>query len=333
MFPAPKNKWRSSASLEVLQIRAQTLKQIRDFFAQRQVLEVETPLMCRSAATDPILNPIPVLYASVSYAKPSTALYYLQTSPEYAMKRLLASGSGSIYQISRAFRGEESGRLHNPEFTLLEWYRVNFDHHALMNEVDDLLRLILETPKAQRLSYETLFQSSLKIDPHRCTLQELKDCAEKNQITLSPLAAQDLGVDEWLDILMTHCIEPSLGFEKPVFVEDYPASKAALAKIRVREDGMQVAERFEVYVRGVELANGYHELTDAALQRQRFKEDCVQRTKAQLPSIPIDESVLAALESGLPPCAGIALGLDRLIMLKEGLDHIAQTLSFGIDRV
>ena len=327
----PSPLWKPSASLAQLQIRATVLAQIRTFFARRNVLEVDTPLVCRSAATDLTLHPIAVLYQS-SAPLPNDP-YYLQTSPEYAMKRLLAAGYGSIYQIAKAFRGEESGRLHNPEFTLLEWYRVGFDLHALMDEVDDLLALILGTPKARRLSYETLFRDKLGIDPHHTTVQTLAACAETHHIQLSTLAAQDLDVDAWLDILMTHCIEPTLGFDRPVLIDDYPASKAALATLRKREDGVEVAERVEVYVRGIELANGYHELRDATVQGQRFKADCVRRAQTGLPAIPIDPYILEALEAGLPACAGIALGLDRLLLLKEGLQDLSETLSFGIERV
>lgn len=327
----PTPLWKPSASLAQLQIRATVLFQIRAFFAARNVLEVDTPLMCRSAATDIALHPIAVLYPSSATLQNDP--YYLQTSPEYAMKRLLAAGSGSIYQIAKAFRGEESGRLHNPEFTLLEWYRVGFDLHALMDEVDALLALILDTPKARRLSYETLFTEALGIDPHHTTVQTLAACAEAHHIQLSALAAQDLDVDAWLDILMTHCIEPTLGFDRPVFINDYPASKAALATLRKREEGVFVAERVEVYVRGIELANGYHELRDATVQRQRFEADCVRRKQMGLKAIPIDQHVLSALEAGMPACAGIALGLDRLLLLKEGLHDLSETLSFGIERV
>lgn len=327
----PTDYWKPSASLQQLQVRARVLAQIRDFFARRQVLEVETPLMCSSAVTDPYLNPIPVLYQST--ATSNLDYYYLQTSPEYAMKRLLAAGSGSIYQIAKAFRAEEAGRLHNPEFTLLEWYRVGFDQYALMDEVDDLLTLILKTPKARRISYEALFKEYLGLNPHHTTIHALQACAERHTITLSEQAAQDLDVDAWLDILMTHCIEPKLGFDRPVFIDDYPASKAALAKLRTREDGVLVAERFEVYVQGIELANGYHELTDPSVQRQRFEADCSVRRAMDRPLIPIDHALLKALEAGLPPCAGIALGIDRLLLLKEGLHDLSQTFSFGIERV
>jgi elongation factor P--(R)-beta-lysine ligase len=286
--------------------------------------------MCSSAATDLTLHPIAVLDPlSATDHHP----YYLQTSPEYAMKRLLAAGYGSIYQIAKAFRGEESGRLHNPEFTLLEWYRVDFDLQALMDEVETLLTLILGTPKAHRIPYDTLFKDALGIDPHHTTLQALQNCAQRHHIQLSPLAAQDLDVDAWLDILMTHCIEPTLGFDRPFFIHDYPASKAALAILRMREDGIEVAERMEVYVRGIELANGYQELRDATVQRQRFEADCLRRAQRGLPTIPIDPYVLEALEAGLPACSGIALGIDRLLLLKEGLDDLSETLSFGIERV
>lgn len=321
--------WRPSASLKNLQVRARLLADIRDFFAQRAVLEVETPLLCSTAATDPYLQPIQVLYPSRSTG--DQAPFYLQTSPEFAMKRLLAAGSGSIYQICKAFREDERGRLHNPEFTMLEWYRLGFDHHRLMDEVDDFLAMALNTPKAERFTYGELFFKHLKLNPYQVSREELKQCAHSASITLNADTAENLSVDEWLDILMTHCVEPSLGFEAPVMIYDFPASKAALARVRAGEPN--VAERFEVYVQGIELANGYHELLDPRVQELRFKQDCELRKALGYPEIPMDDQLVAALEFGMPASAGVALGIDRLMMLKLNSSHIEDVIAFTIDRV
>ncbi len=333
--------WRPSAHLSQLMTRAATLKQIRAFFEQRQVLEVETPLMCTSAAGDPYLNPIPVCYpfcgpkvlARDHTAHAAGSQFYLQTSAEFAMKRLLAAGSGSIYQLSKVFRGDEAGRYHNPEFTMLEWYRTEMDHRALMDEVDALLSCILETPPAERLSYAQLFEHHLGLDPHQTSLESLKVCMVAQGLSLSPTLWASIDSDDCLDLLMTHCIEPHLGFEGPVMIDDYPASRAALACTRKRADGVEVAERFEVYVRGMELANGYHELRDPAIQRARFETEAALRRRLGLPTIPMDHYLLAALEHGLPATAGVALGFDRLLMLKLQATHIREVISFDVERV
>ncbi len=329
MFLAQKSKdWQPTASLENLQRRAHFLSEIRDFFAKRGVLEVETPLMCHAAATDPCIDPI-----SVFYAHPHTANnqnFYLQTSPEFAMKRLLAAGSGAIYQICKAFRCDEIGRLHNPEFSILEWYRPGFDHQDLMDEVDALLSLVLGTPKSERLTYQTVFQNTLGFSPHQMSAQQLKQYAASRGIILSAAAMNGLTHDDWLDILMTHCIEPHLGFESPVMLYDFPVSKAALAKVRLDEPA--AAERFEVYVRGIELANGYHELTDPDIQLKRIEADREYRKTNQYLDIPVDFRLIEALKAGLPDSAGVALGLDRLLMLKLGSDEIQEVISFTTDR-
>jgi lysyl-tRNA synthetase class 2 len=322
------NDWRPTTSLENLRHRATLLSDIRGFFDKKGVLEVETPLMCHGAGTDPYINPIPVFYSDLRES--NKQMFYLQTSPEFAMKRLLAAGSGSIYQICKAFRHDEIGRLHNPEFSMLEWYRTGFDHHALMDEVEALLSLILGTPKAERLSYQGIFEQHLGIDPHKTTTQQLKQCAASKGIILSASAIADLTVNDWLDILMTHCIDPYLGFEAPVMIYDYPVFKAALARVRAGDP--PVAERFEVYVRGIELANGYYELTDSDIQLARLKADCEYRKIGEHLDIPIDLRLIEALKSGLPDCAGVALGLDRLLMLKLGSDEIQEVVSFTTDR-
>ena len=324
-----KNKdWRPCASLANLNARAKMLAEIRAFFQERNILEVETPLMCTSAATDPYLKPIPI--ASLPSETLANQNFYLQTSPEFAMKRLLAAGSGPIYQICKAFRDDEAGRLHNPEFTILEWYRPGFDHHTLMDEVEAFLCTILGSPSAERLTYEAVFHRILGFNPHEASLQQLMECAT-SQISITASVANTLTIDDWLDLLMTHSIEPHLGFQRPVMIYDYPASKAALAKIR--SDKPSVAERFEVYVQGIELANGYHELTDPDLQLARFNEDCRIRETLGYPAIPIDLYLLEALKAGLPSSAGVALGVDRLFMLKRETHEIQDVIAFTIDRV
>ena len=330
MFPEQKNKdnndrWVPAAYIQDLKSRAAIIADIRSFFAKKGVLEVETPLMCRHATTDPYIDSIPVQYGR------NQERFYLQTSPEYAMKRLLAAGSGPIYQICKAFRNSEEGRLHNPEFTMIEWYRLGFTDQDLMDEVDELLQLTLQSKAAERISYEALFLKVLGINPHFATLEQLKNCAIEKEIQLDLTLMKTLTVDDWLDILMSHYIEPQLGFERPAMIFDFPASKAALA--RIRPGTPAVAERFEVYVNGIELANGYHELTDAAIQKKRFENDVKQREKLGLAVMPIDHYLLEALEFGLPACAGIALGIDRLILLSLKKKHIEEVVSFTVDRV
>jgi elongation factor P--(R)-beta-lysine ligase len=302
-----------SSLVEALKLRSEILVKTRKFFADRQVLEVETPLLGKGTITDPNLHSLKTRI-HLSGDNKNVQDFYLQTSPEFAMKKLLSKGGGSIFQIAKAFRDEEYGRLHRPEFTLLEWYRINFNHHDLMNEMDEYLNLILSASKAERLSYKDLFLRYLKIDPHLSTIGELKNCAEQNNLKISSELANNQDRDLFLNILLTHFIEPLLGHDHPTFVYDYPISQAALAHIR--HDDVPVAERFEVYINGIELANGFHELTDAKEQRQRFLNDLEKRKKLHLPQVAIDEDFLTALEHGLPNCSGVALGLDRLIMLK-----------------
>lgn len=322
-LPAARNEWCPSASLENLRVRAQILKSIRDFFAARNVTEVETPLLCHTSVTDPHIHSIPALFRSHSQEK----LYYLQTSPEYAMKRLLAAGSGPIYQITKAFRQGEIGRFHNPEFTMLEWYRPGFNHHDLMNEMDELLQIVLKTSAAERKSYAELFQSHLGIDPHHAMLDELIACAEKNNVSVEGDISDR---DTWLHLLLSHCIEPLLSNDRPCFIYNFPASQAALA--RIQSTNPPVASRFEVYFKGIELANGFHELQDAKEQRKRFEKNLVERKRLGLSELLIDEHFLAALEHGLPDCAGVALGIDRLVMLAMNADCIQEMLSFDFER-
>lgn len=302
--------WQPSAPLKNLQARARIIKQIRDFFDARQVMEVETPLLCYTSVTDPHIHSI------------QAETHYLQTSPEYAMKRLLAAGSGAIYQITKAFRKDEVGRFHNPEFTMLEWYRPGFDHLQLMNEVDELLQLILKIPPADKKTYRDIFITHLALDPHTASVDELAAVANKHFTMYEKITDRDT----WLQLLMSHCIEPQLGKKQPCFIYDFPASQAALAKIQKTKP--PVASRFEAYFKGVELANGFHELQDANEQRKRFAQNRTARKQLSLTDVPLDEFFLAALESGLPDCAGVALGIDRLLMLALQAEHIKEVISF-----
>lgn len=318
--------WQPSASIAYLKKRAMIIKTIRDFFAKRNVMEVETPLFCHTSVTDPFIQSIPALFQATSHAK--EARYYLQTSPEYAMKRLLAFGCGDIYQITKAFRQGEVGRFHNPEFTMLEWYRLNFDHHDLMNEMDILLQTVLAITPAKRIRYGELFQQFVSINPHNTSISELEHCAQRLNIkTESPIA----DIDTWLDIIMSHYIEPNMNHDTAWFIYDFPISKAALS--RIKPGNPQTASRFEVYYKGIELANGFHELQNANEQRLRFEKNLMARKEMQLNLLPIDEFFLAALEKGLPDCAGVALGIDRLVMLALNANSIKDVISFDFSRV
>ena len=316
--------WRPAASSDGLRLRAETLAKIRSFFAERGVLEVETPLLASAPVTDLHLQALSCRYRGPG-ADEGRQLF-LQTSPEFAMKRLLADGSGPIYQICKAVRDGEAGGRHNPEFTILEWYRPGWDHHELMDEIDELLLSVLGSQTGERLTYGDTFHRYAGVDPHG-------DSDESLRARVKDLGVDDPGGlrrDDLLDLVLTHRIETKLGHCQPTFIHDYPASQAALAKIR--DGDPPVAERFEVFVEGVELANGYHELTDPTVQRQRFEEDLDKRRRADLPEVPIDENLLAALEHGLPECAGVALGVDRLVMLAAGTRKIEDVLAFPIDR-
>ena len=315
--------WHPSASITNLKYRARLLQHIRHFFEARDVLEIDTPLLCRTVNSDPYIQAF-VCQESAAFENQRG---YLQTSPEFAMKRLLAAGRGAIYQICKAFRQDPAARLHNPEFTMMEWYRPGFDHHQLMDEVAELVQSILPVTHIPRMTYAELFLRYTHIDPHRATLVEIQQCVQQHHIHL---ITQELPRDTWLDILMTHVIEPRLK-DTLVFVYDFPASQAALARIRM--DTIPVAERFELYAYGIELANGFHELTDAEEQRQRFVQDNQIRAAQNLPILPVDEHLIMALRSGMPQCAGVALGVDRLIMLALQAKRLSEVVSFTAERV
>lgn len=318
-----RSHWRPSATLEALRCRARLLAWVRDFFARRDLLEVETPVLANAGVSDPNLDSLSVT-ESVS-GKPAG---WLQTSPEYPMKRLLAAGSGPIFQIARVFREGERGRRHNPEFSMLEWYRPGFDDRQLMDEVADLVCGWLDCPRPRVLSYREAMQNWAGLDPFSASTEAI---ASRCEAWLEPEQARSLGRDGCLDLLMSHCVEPALAGYGPVFITHYPESQAALARVSV-VDGLSVAHRFELYVEGMELCNGYWELVDADEQRARFEQDNRARQQAGKPCMPLDRHLLQALEHGLPECAGVALGLDRLLMLKLGAGTISDVIAFPAER-
>ncbi|MEK7738921.1 MAG: EF-P lysine aminoacylase EpmA, partial [Pseudomonadota bacterium] len=315
--------FKPTCDIQALKARAKLYRQIRQFFIERDVLEVETPILSQAGVTD-------VHLASVQaqrhvHGKKQT--HYLQTSPEFAMKRLLASGSGAIYQICKVFRDDEHGRKHNSEFTMLEWYRPQFSMKELMLEVTDLLNVVLAERfgevRPTVLSYKHAFIDRLDLNPLQATLQQLKAAAHRVGLNL------DLGDDRlaYIDLLFSHMVEPSLGFDTPVFLTDFPPELASLAKTKLDEDGELVAARFELYIEGLELANAYDELIDAEVLRSRFQADNTEREKLGLHVMPIDEYLLAALPN-MSECAGIALGIDRLLMVVMNQMKLEKVITF-----
>jgi lysyl-tRNA synthetase class 2 len=314
--------WLPSASLQNLQQRAEALATIRHFFLGRDVLEVETPLLASSTVPDVYIESIAVEVKDGNASQQN----FLQTSPEFFMKRLLASGSGSIYQIAKAFRQEEKGTRHNIEFTLLEWYRLSYSLDQLMTELEQLVQEILDCGPILRFTYREIFQQHLQIDPHQITLDELQQLAS----TEVDLSGKDLSKTDYLQLLLSNSIEPQL----PPFciIYDYPKQQAALSTLAIDEQGVVVAKRFELFGHGMELANGYFELSDAVEQRARFEADNAARKEKGLQTHDADEKLIAALESGLPSCSGVAVGVDRLLMLLLDAKNIGEVISFDSER-
>lgn len=324
-------QWQPTGSIESLRKRAALVQTVRNFFSRRDVLEVETPILGQATVTDVHLDALSTEHAlDTSTTKQNL---YLHTSPEYAMKRMLAGGFPDIFQICKCFREDEIGRLHNPEFTMLEWYRKGFSMQSLIDEAGELINLILSTDKFEQISYQEAFMRYVNFDPLNSSLQQLLPIATdlgfaeySEQLRAQGFADQHL-FDALLQAIFAQEIESKIGLTFPICVTHFPASQAALAKLDV--DGAS-ALRFEFYYKGVELANGFEELTDAKLQQQRFETDNQQREALSKSTKPIDKRLLAALESSLPPCSGIALGLDRLIMLALNADSISKVMSFDI---
>jgi lysyl-tRNA synthetase class 2 len=316
--------WLPTATRERLAQRAALLATVRQFFESRSVLEVDTPVLVNAAVTDVNLRPVELTLGD--------RRLFLQTSPEYAMKRLLAAGLGDVYQLCKVVRGDERSRLHNPEFTMLEWYRVGLDMASLIGEVAALLdALVIRTGGTarplRRVSYREVFQATLQIDPLEAPTASLVQIAVAHGLTRDNLT--NLSRDEVLDFLMGVVIGPTLGRGEWLALTHYPASQAALAQLDSRDP--RVALRFEIYADGIELANGFQELADAREQRARFLADNAARAAQGLPQMPIDEALLAALEAGLPACSGVALGFDRAVMIAVGAKRIDEVVSFTIE--
>jgi elongation factor P--(R)-beta-lysine ligase len=321
----PKKTWRPTISIDRLRLRAELLDRARRFFASRRVLEVDTPMVVNAPVSD-----VHIATATVKLASGKRA--WLHTSPEYAMKRLLAAGSGDIFQVCRVVRGDERGRLHNPEFTMLEWYRVGFTMDALMSDVDGLVRKLLGHEavhmRAERLTWREAFVRHARFDPIDATRAELERAAIECGFAADDAKASDIGT--LLDLIVSARVGPRLGRGGLTFVHHYPASQAALA--RLDPEDPRFALRFELYCEGIELANGFVELGASDEQRERFERDVRERARRKLPRTPIDQRLLAALDSGLPECAGVALGFDRVLMLAAGATHIDEVLPFPIER-
>jgi lysyl-tRNA synthetase class 2 len=332
---APADDWRPSASPEHLRQRAALLRRAREFFASRAVTEVDTPIVVNAPVSDVHIHSAAVRLCADSTAGAAPPPLYLHTSPEYAMKRLLAAGSGDIYQICHVVRGFECGRLHNPEFTLIEWYRVGFSVAALMDEVEALVRALLDAsaPAAsERISYRDAFLRELGLDPFSAPQTALAQAAQPLALGAAGATSATGGGmsrDDWLELLMGAMVGPRLGRGTLTFVHNYPASQAALARLDPADP--RVAQRFELYCAGIELANGFHELASAAELRARFEVDNTRRRRLGLPVSALDERLLAALTQ-LPDCAGVALGFDRTLMLAVGAASIEEVLPFPTAR-
>jgi lysyl-tRNA synthetase class 2 len=322
--------WRPSAPLAALQLRATLLARIRAYFARNKVMEVDTPALSAAATTDPAIHSLATTWHGPG--SDGARRCYLHTSPEFPMKRLLAAGSGDIYQLCKVFRDDERGDLHSPEFSLLEWYRCGFDHLDLINEVEQLLTEILAdiapVREVHHWTYRDLFVEFAGIDPFTVSGADIAAELQRYRVGV-PVGMDSAPLDAWLDLVLTHVIEPRMG-QGLVFVRDFPSSQATLA--RLRSGNPPVAARFEAWLDGIEIANGYHELADADEQQQRFTNDNTQRRQSGLAPLPADERLLVALAAGLPDCAGVALGIDRLVMVAAGAQCLDEVMAFPVER-
>jgi lysyl-tRNA synthetase class 2 len=326
-MPAAGEDWRPTAPRRALQERARMLGQVRAFFAARGVMEVETPVLCGAGVTDPNLQNLTTTCRLPGDAHPRKL--FLQTSPEYAMKRLLAAGSGPIYQICKAFRADELGRHHNPEFTIVEWYRPGFDDGAMVRECADLVATVTgaEAGEVKTMTYRRAFERFAGVDPLTASTTGIIERAA--DLGLAPGDPGGMSREGWLDLLLGHVVAPRLGHDGPLFLTEFPAAQAALA--RLIPGRPQVSARFELFIAGIEIANGFHELADPAEQRRRFEADRGARRERGLEDAPIDERLLAALAAGLPDSSGIALGLDRLLMVATGATALHEVIAFPTD--
>jgi len=317
-----------TASAAVLKLRAQLLQRIRHFFVERGFLEVETPVLSADTVVDRHLDPLSVVLYDDPRQPNSGRTLWLQTSPEFAMKRLVAAHGMSIFQVTHAFRAGERGQFHNPEFTMLEWYEVGADYRAGMKFLDDLSSDILHRGRSEYVSYREAFQQHAGIDPLKASLAELSNLATARNVSV-PASLDRTDRDAWLELLLVECVEKNLGAQRPVILYDYPESQAALARVRKDE---AVAERFELYVNGVELANGYHELLDADVLLKRAQQNNELRVRAGKQPLPASSRLIDAMRHGMPACTGVALGFDRLVMLVAGAKTIDEVIPFPIER-
>lgn len=318
--------WKPTANLEALRLRAALYALVREFFAARGVLEVETPLASSAGNTDPNIESFTLAFDGPKSA--GQGRRWLRTSPEFPLKRLLAAGVGDCYELGRVFRNGEAGKRHNPEFTMLEWYRVGWDHHRLMDETAELLKSAMALAGRRASVRETSFRQ-LYLDKFGFDPLTAPEDALRSPLLVFGIDPAGLVRDDWLDLLMTHLIQPSIPASRILLVYDYPASQCALARLRPGDP--PVAERFEAFLGPLEVANGYHELKDAAEQRARFEADLARRRARDAATPAIDERLLAALPK-LPDCAGVALGIDRLMMALLGTDKIADVMAFPFER-
>ncbi|MFO0817422.1 MAG: EF-P lysine aminoacylase EpmA [Pirellulales bacterium] len=320
--------FRPTASWDALRRRAHLLARLRRFFDEQGFLEVETPLLSADTVIDRHLDPLSVVLFDDPSDRGIGPEFWLQTSPEFAMKRLLAAGATAIYQVTRAFRGGEVGPLHNPEFTMVEWYRVGDGYQAGMNLLARLAQHLLERGEPELLSYQEAFRRYAGFDPWRPSNEELARLIRAQDPSVPDYPVNDR--DSWLNFALATFVEPRLGMDRPVILFDYPASQAALALVRTGEP--PVAERFELYVEGIELANGYHELLDAERLRARNRRANMERTADGKRKLPEESRLLTAMDHGLPPCSGVALGFDRLCMVACGATSLAEVMAFPISR-
>lgn len=315
-----------SVPFEALKLRARLYAAIRAFFIERNVLEVETPTLSVAGNTDPNIASFALEFSGRTDGAPRRR--WLRTSPEFPLKRLLCAGVGDCYELGRVYRDGEAGGRHNPEFTMLEWYRTGWNHQRLIDEAAALVRaalsLVGRDVTVEKVAYRELYVRHLGIDPFVAGEDQLRVALDG--VRIDP---EGLSHDDWLDLLMTHLIQPSLPGNRLLAVYDYPASQCALARIRPGDP--PVAERFELYLGPLELANGYHELADADEQRARFGRDLVLRHRRGAVEPPLDERLLSALRQGLPDCVGVALGIDRLLMAMLGTDRVADVLAFAFE--
>ena len=311
-----------SASIKNLKLRAQFIQRVRSFFSDENILEVDTPILSPYGTTDINIDSFTTTYFDKKK-------YYLCTSPEFHMKRLLCDGIGSIYQISKAFRNEDVSKVHNPEFTMLEWYQVGIDHFELMRVIERFLKFVMGIPKCDIISYDECFQKYLQFSPLDLTVNEIRQQCLK-RLELSEELEQENNKDVLLQLIFSLLIEPNLGEKYPIFVHSFPATQASLAKIN--EFDSRISDRFELYYKGLELANGFHELSDHVEQNNRFNNDNFKRVHQNKEVVPIDVNLIESLKFGLPKCSGVAIGIDRLLMLELKENNINKVISFSFDK-